>query len=455
MRNKLRSFLTALGIIIGVAAVIAMVAIGDGAKAMVEKSFAAMGSNLLIVMSGTTTAGGAHGGFGSMPTLTWDDLAAIQREVPSIQYAAPQLRTTAPGDHRGDELDDQRHRHDGRLLLGAQLADRVGRDVRPVRHRRRDQGGGAGPDRRRQAVRRRRRPDRPDGAHPQHPVPGRRRAGAQGPVPMGQDYDDGVFIPSTTYMTKIQGGLQEVPAGDDHGERAFGGRDVEGRSGRSPRCCASATTCPGRPTTTSRSATWPRWRARSRKGTKTLTTLLASIAAVSLLVGGVGIMNIMLVSVTERTREIGAAHGGRRAPLRHPAQFLVEALTLSIAGGIVGVASGLGVAQQLASRFAWPLLIRPQIIIIAVGFSAVVGIGFGLYPGAQGVAPGSDRGAAVRMMTATPLIVWLALAARAVTLAEAERAAECRSSPRCASAQATRRRRRARRAGARAAAARR
>ena len=85
MRNKLRSFLTALGIIIGVAAVIAMVAIGDGAKAMVEKSFASMGSNLLVVMSGTTTAGGAHGGFGSLTTITWDDLAAIQREVPSVQ----------------------------------------------------------------------------------------------------------------------------------------------------------------------------------------------------------------------------------------------------------------------------------------------------------------------------------------------------------------------------------
>ena len=95
MRNKLRSFLTALGIIIGVGAVIAMVAIGDGAKAMVEKSFSAMGSNLLIIMSGTTTAGGAHGGFGSMPTLTWDDMVAIQREVTSVQYVAPQLRSTA------------------------------------------------------------------------------------------------------------------------------------------------------------------------------------------------------------------------------------------------------------------------------------------------------------------------------------------------------------------------
>ena len=117
-----------------------------------------------------------------------------------------------------------------------------------------------------------------------------------------------------------------------------------------------------------------------QEGTKTLTTLLASIAAVSLLVGGVGIMNIMLVSVTERTREIGLrmAVGARRFDIL--TQFLVEALTLSIAGGIVGVAAGLGIAQQLSSRFSWPLLVRPQIIFIAVGFSAFVGIAFGLFP---------------------------------------------------------------------------
>ena len=95
MRNKLRSFLTALGIIIGVAAVIAMVAIGEGAKLQVEQQFASMGSNLLIIMSGTTTSGGAHGGFGSMPTLTWDDLKSIQTDVPSVRYAAPQLRSNA------------------------------------------------------------------------------------------------------------------------------------------------------------------------------------------------------------------------------------------------------------------------------------------------------------------------------------------------------------------------
>jgi putative ABC transport system permease protein len=120
--------------------------------------------------------------------------------------------------------------------------------------------------------------------------------------------------------------------------------------------------------------------AAQQEGTQTLTTLLASIAAVSLLVGGVGIMNIMLVSVTERTREIGLrmAVGARRFDIL--TQFLIEALTLSVMGGIVGVAAGLGVAQQLSDRFHWPLLVRPQVIAIAVGFSAVVGVGFGLYP---------------------------------------------------------------------------
>jgi putative ABC transport system permease protein len=112
----------------------------------------------------------------------------------------------------------------------------------------------------------------------------------------------------------------------------------------------------------------------------TLTTLLASIAAVSLLVGGIGIMNIMLVSVTERTREIGIRMAVGARPRDVMAQFLVEALALSLAGGAIGVALGIVAAQQLAARFGWPTLIRPDIIAIAVGFSGVVGVIFGLYP---------------------------------------------------------------------------
>jgi putative ABC transport system permease protein len=117
-----------------------------------------------------------------------------------------------------------------------------------------------------------------------------------------------------------------------------------------------------------------------QEGTKTLTTLLASIAAVSLLVGGIGIMNIMLVSVTERTREIGVRMAVGAKPRQILLQFLVEALTLAVAGGLIGIAIGVLLAERLASRFGWPMLIRTDIIMISVAFSAMVGVGFGLYP---------------------------------------------------------------------------
>ncbi len=116
------------------------------------------------------------------------------------------------------------------------------------------------------------------------------------------------------------------------------------------------------------------------EGTRTLTTLLASIAAVSLLVGGIGIMNIMLVSVTERTREIGVRMAVGAKPRNILAQFLVEALSLAVTGGIIGVALGLGAAWRLAASFGWPVLFRPDVILIAVGFSGLVGVVFGLYP---------------------------------------------------------------------------
>jgi putative ABC transport system permease protein len=379
IRNKLRSFLTALGIIIGVAAVIAMVAIGDGAKAMVEKSYAAMGSNLLVVMSGTTTAGGAHGGFGSMPTLTWDDLAAIQREVPSIQYAAPQMRTTAQviteetnwtTSVTGTTSDYFFVRSwptasgatfgpsdiDGAtkvVVLGQTVVDKL---------------FGPGADPIGQMVRIRNIPFQVVGV-----------LARKGQSPMGQDYDDGVFIPSTTYMTKIQGGLKKYLQGTIMASARSA--DATSKAQRQITALLRERHNLSKGTDDDFSIrNLAEMASAQQEGTKTLTTLLASIAAVSLLVGGVGIMNIMLVSVTERTREIGLrmAVGARRFDIL--TQFLVEALTLSIAGGIVGVATGLGVAQQLASRFSWPLLIRPQIIIIAVGFSAFVGIAFGLFP---------------------------------------------------------------------------
>jgi putative ABC transport system permease protein len=379
-RNKMRSFLTILGIIIGVAAVIAMVAIGEGAKAEVEESFASMGSNLLIVLSGTTTAGGARGGFGSQPTLTWDDLKAMQTEVPSVKYAAAQLRTTATVQSEdqnwttsiyGTSPDYFKIRN-WPVALGSTMTDsdaETGTKVAVLGQTVVDKLFGPGIDPVDQPIRIKNIPFQVVGV-----------LAKKGQSPVGQDYDDAVYIPLRTFQSMIQGaGLQEFIPGT---------------------IIVSATSAD----TTARAQTQIEALLRERhriragndddfsirnlaelasareEGTKTMTTLLASIAAVSLLVGGIGIMNIMLVSVTERTREIGIRMAVGAKPRHILAQFLIEALTLSLAGGMIGIGMGLLTARQLASRFGWPMLTRPGIIVLAAGFSAVVGIVFGLYP---------------------------------------------------------------------------
>jgi putative ABC transport system permease protein len=195
----------------------------------------------------------------------------------------------------------------------------------------------------------------------------------------GQDYDDAVFIPYTTFQAKIQGGLQKFIAGA---------------------LMISAVSSEATTRAQNQIATLLRDRhhipigaeddfsirnltemaSAQQEGVKTLTTLLASIAAVSLIVGGIGIMNIMLVSVTERTREIGIRMAVGARPRDVLSQFLVEALALSIAGGIIGILLGLLAANRLAANFGWPILIRIDVILIAVGFSGLVGVVFGLYP---------------------------------------------------------------------------
>jgi len=379
MRNKLRSFLTALGIIIGVGAVIAMVAIGDGAKSMVEQQFAAMGSNLLIIQSGSTTSGGSRGGFGSQPTLTWDDMTAIQREISAVKYVAPQLRSNAQVINEEQNWSTSvtgttpdfflirtwpvasgqpisQADVDGAskiVVLGQTVVDKLyGPNSDPVG----------------QSVRIRNVPFQIAGV-----------LSRKGQSPGGQDYDDAVFLPSSTFQAKIQGGLKQFLPGVIIVSAT--GADATARAERQIAALL-------RERHHLRKGVDDDFQIRNlselaaaqQEGTRTLTTLLASIAAVSLLVGGVGIMNIMLVSVTERTREIGLrmAVGARRADILY--QFLVEALTLSIMGGVFGIATGLGVAQELSTRFDWPLLIRPQVVVIAVAFSGLVGVGFGLYP---------------------------------------------------------------------------
>ncbi|HET6923250.1 MAG TPA: FtsX-like permease family protein, partial [Anaeromyxobacteraceae bacterium] len=201
----------------------------------------------------------------------------------------------------------------------------------------------------------------------------------KGQSQFGQDYDDAVFVPTSTFLQKIQGGLGNFIAGVIM-------------------VSATSAAATGRAESQIRGLLRDRHRLQpgadddfsirnlaelasaSQEGTRTLTTLLAAIAAVSLLVGGIGIMNIMLVSVTERTREIGVrmAVGAKARDIQ--LQFLVEALTLAVAGGLFGVGLGLGAAWRLAAAFGWPVLFRPDVILIAVGFSGLVGVAFGFYP---------------------------------------------------------------------------
>jgi putative ABC transport system permease protein len=379
LRNKLRSFLTTLGIIIGVAAVIAMVAIGEGAKRKVQEAFESMGSNLLIVMPGSTQSGGVRGGFGSMPTLTWDDMRAIQNECPSVVRVAPTLRASSsimsedqnwttqvtgtspdyfsirswaaekgglftPADVEGGTKT---------VVLGQTVVDKLfGVNADPVG----------------QAVRIKNIPFTVVGVLTR-----------KGQSPMGQDYDDAVFVPYTTFNQKVSGGLKNylngvIMVGSDSADGTARAEKEIGALLRDRHHLQPGT----EDDFSTRNLT--EMASASQEGTKTMTTLLSSIAAVSLLVGGIGIMNIMLVSVTERTREIGLRMAVGAKPRNVLFQFLIEALALSTMGGLIGIALGLIGAERLAASFGWPMLLRVDVMLIAVGFSALVGIGFGLYP---------------------------------------------------------------------------
>jgi putative ABC transport system permease protein len=379
LRNKLRSFLTTLGIVIGVAAVIAMMAIGAGARATVESAFAAMGTNLLIIMPGSTTTGGSSGGFGTAPTLTWDDLAAVRTEVGSVKAAAPALRsnqslisdemnwttsvTGTTGDYfqirnwpvtRGDIFTQSDVDAGAKVVvLGQTVVDRLfGSSVDPVG----------------QALR--------IGKTPFIIIGVLKRKGQS---PNGQDYDDSAFVPVSTFARNIQGGVNKYLTGNIF---------VQATSAEAtPRALAEVKALLRDRHRLPESAdddfsirNLNEVAGAQQQGTETITTLLASVAAVSLLVGGIGIMNIMLVSVTERTREIGVRMAIGAKPRSILAQFLIEALVLSLVGGLIGVLMGVGIATTLASRFGWPMTIQPDVIVVSVAFSALVGIVFGIFP---------------------------------------------------------------------------
>ena len=378
-RNKMRSFLTTLGVIIGVSAVIATVGIGEGARARVAEAFASMGSNILMVLSGSTTAGGSRGGFGSLPTLTWEDLKAIRTECSAVRYASPNLRsnvsiiseetnwtTGASGVApeyflirdwpivQGSVFNASDIEGGTKVvILGQTVVDKLyGTSADPVG----------------QTVRIKNFPFQVVGV-----------LARKGQSPMGQDYDDAVFLPYTTFQAKIQGGLQKYLTGSLM-VSATSTDDLPRAEKQISNLLRDRHNVPigGEDDFSIRNLT--EMANAQQEGVQTITQLLASIALVSLLVGGIGIMNIMLVSVTERTREIGIRMAVGARPRDVLSQFLVEALTLSLFGGTIGVLLGIVAAKQLGGVFGWPILLRPDVILVAVGFSALVGVVFGLYP---------------------------------------------------------------------------
>ena len=374
-RNSLRTFLTMLGIIIGVAAVIALVSIGNGAKARVEAEIASLGQNVLLVLAGEVQRGGASMGYGSAGTLTKADFQAIRREITGIRGATPEVRTPAQAAHgnqnisttvmgvsaeylevrswpldSGANLTDSDIRSSAKVVLLGQTAatnlfgaaDPVGKTIR-IR--------GA--------------PFRVLGL-----------LSAKGLSMVGQDQDDIVLMPYTSAMVRLTGSTvfraflvkvedatllsdvqNQISALLRQRHHINAGRDDDFlvRTQQELSTTATATS-------------------------QVLTLLLGSIAGVSLVVGGIGIMNIMLVSVTERTREIGLrlAVGARRRDILR--QFLIEAMAVGIVGGLLGILLGGVSARLAAAQLGWAATISAGAVLLAFGCSAGIGIFFGYYP---------------------------------------------------------------------------
>jgi putative ABC transport system permease protein len=380
-RNKMRSVLTALGIIIGVAAVIAMVGIGNGAKAQVEAQIASLGQNVIIVSSGSTTSSGIRTGWGGAGTLKIEDAEAIRREVSGVTAVSEEVISTtqvAAGNQNwftriyGESADY----FDLRQWALADGAPFTAQDVRSANKvcvigrttasqvYGNDSAVG-------QILRVKNVPFIITGV-----------LTSKGFTTQGVDQDDIVIMPYSSAMKRVLGGTtlrninvqvgdaREMSAGQQeiiallrqrHNIRAGRDDDFTVRTQQEIADAATATTA-------------------------VMTILLGSIAGVSLVVGGIGIMNIMLVSVTERTREIGTrmavgAHGSDILT-----QFLIEAVTLSSVGGVIGIIFGIGASQILSSYANWPTLISISSIVVAFLFSAAVGIFFGFYPARKAAA---------------------------------------------------------------------
>jgi putative ABC transport system permease protein len=376
-RNKMRSGLTMLGIIIGVGAVIAMIAIGSGAKARIQEQIASMGSNLIIVLSGAATSGGMRWGSGSVPTLTVEDAKEIA-ELSPVKYAAPVIQgviqvvsgnqnwsTVGFGSTpevllirdwtviKGRSLTQADV--DGATktcLLGQTVVDNLFGEMDPIG----------------QAVRIKKFPFTVVGV-----------LAVKGQTTWGQDQDDVVYVPLTTAQRLLFG--QQFPGmvraisvqatGPDTMKEAE--EQITQLLRQRHRIRANQDNDFSVRNLTEAMST-------AEESARVMSLLLGAIASISLLVGGIGIMNIMLVSVTERTREIGLrmAVGARGRDILY--QFLIESFVLSLIGGLIGILVGIGASQLVSQLFKWPTLISIQALLLSFSFAGAVGIFFGFYP---------------------------------------------------------------------------
>jgi len=376
--NLMRSFLTMLGIMIGIGAVIVMVAVGSGATKQISDQIATMGSNLIIILPGSTTSGGVHAGMGSQPTLTFDDVKAIRAECPSVLRVAPEQRGSAQlvagnmnwsSDITGTTPDFLLIREwkiaSGRemteadvdtaqkvCLIGQTVAENLFGDEDPTGKQVRIKGV---------------------------PFQVIGLLEAKGRSAQGTDQDDKVFMPITTAQRKIIGNAFPGTVGQTMVQAVSEGKitqAVEEITGLLDQRHHMSATKDRDYTVRNLSEIL----AVSQQSAKTMSMLLGAVASISLIVGGIGIMNIMLVSVTERTREIGIrmAIGAKERDIL--LQFLAEAVLLTMLGGFIGITLGVGGAFAISALFNWPTLISGQAILLAVAFSSGIGIFFGFYP---------------------------------------------------------------------------
>jgi putative ABC transport system permease protein len=380
-RNALRTALTALGMIIGVAAVIVMVAIGHGAQSSIESRIRSAGTNVVTISAGSNTFGPVRQGFGNTTTLTPDDARAIAREVPGIDYLSPGVNTrqqvvaeaanwNTQIQGAGADLAAMRWSIEFGSFYTEQDVTRAEK-IAVLGGVARDELFGSGTDPTGATIRIRNQPFRVAGV-----------LARKGQAAMGPDQDDTVIVPYTTVQKKLLGitHLQSITLSIADGvpfqtvsaqvtsllraRHGLAAGEPDDFSVRSLEEMASVLT----------------------STTTTMTWLLASIAAVSLLVGGIGIMNIMLVSVTERTREIGLrlSVGARDCDVL--LQFLVEAVVLSLVGGAIGVATGYVATMAVTRIMGWTAVVTGDAVLMSFGFAAAVGVFFGFYPARKAAA---------------------------------------------------------------------